>query len=70
MTGYLLLTKGDASFARSGWFAINLAVGLVEEKHLLATHEVWKIKVNIRPLLTLTQIQEHTFELVPSLLSP
>ena len=26
MTGYLLLTKGDASFARRGWFAMTLAV--------------------------------------------
>lgn len=25
MTGYLLLTKGDASLARKGWFAITRA---------------------------------------------
>lgn len=37
-TGYLLLTKGDASFARKGWFAIILAAGFVEENHRLVVH--------------------------------
>lgn len=35
MTGYLLETKGGASFARRGPFAIMRAAGLVEENNRL-----------------------------------
>ena len=40
--GYLLLTKGEASLARRGWFAIILAAGLVAEKYLFEVHDDWK----------------------------
>ena len=47
MTGYLLETKGEASLARNGWFAIIRATGLVVEKSRLEGLESYLLSTNL-----------------------
>lgn len=51
MTGYLLETKGEASLARNGWFAIIRATGLVVEKSRREGLESYLLSTNLRSLM-------------------
>ena len=50
MTGYLLETKGEASFARRGWFAIIRAAGLEVENNRLEDLSDYGVSITL-PLL-------------------
>jgi hypothetical protein len=66
MTGYLLLRKGDASFARRGWLVMIRAVGTLREKAraccLLRPWENCKYAVSYFPFESTSWRAERTLD--------